>query len=182
MSPNAARRFIVLVVVVAFAACSSTATISRNFGPAYEAEITGSDARSLRVRAQNGYEFVVPREDVTDIDHPGNVLLTIGAVVTGMYSPFLVSGLAANNGGQDEWSGFVTVMGVMGVAAGLSLALTGLIPYKRSKQAAAAFEDANPVLPVVRPMYFYPVPLPPPGGAPVPFAPPPPVPPPPTTP
>src|SRR5512140_2119921 len=151
---------IAVAVLVAFTGCSTSATIGRNFGPEYEGQIVASDATSLRVRDGAGYEAVIVREDVTDIDHPGNVLFTIGAVVAGMSAPMMIGDLVSQssqdkNGGS-EWSGMGVVLGLVGLGAGLSLMAAGAIPYKRSKRAAAAFETANPVLPVARPVYVYP--------------------------
>jgi hypothetical protein len=162
-----------LAAVAGLGGCSITATIGRNFGPEHEGQIVASDATSLRVRDPGGYEAVIPREDVSDIDHPGNVLFTIGAVVAGMTAPLMIGDLASHssqdqNGGS-EWSGMGLVVGLVGLATGISLMAAGAIPHQRSKRAAAAFEAANPVLPVVRPVYFYP---PPPGAMPPPFPPP----------
>jgi hypothetical protein len=53
------------------------------------------------------------------------------------------------------------------VMTGDARAVAGLVPYLRSKEAAAAFEDANPVLPVAQPLLPFapPPPLPADGGA-----------------
>jgi hypothetical protein len=153
-----------MAVLIAFAGCSTTATITRSYGPSYEAEITGSDARFLRVRDGNGYEFAIPREEVADIDHPGNVLFTIGAVTVAIYTPMLIDAFSKH---QDEWSGLARALSLTMVASGLAIGLAGLVPYARSKRAAAAFEDTHPVLPVPRPVYPYPFPLPPPAAPPV---------------
>jgi hypothetical protein len=162
-----------VTVLVAFTGCATTATIGRNFGPEYEGQIVASDATSLRVRDRAGYEGVIVREDVTDIDHPGNVLFTIGAVVAGMTGSLMIGDLVSRSrqdqAGGSEWSGMGVVVGLVGLATGTSLMAAGAIPYHRSKRAAAAFETANPVLPVFRPVYVYP---PPPGGVPAPSPPP----------
>jgi hypothetical protein len=144
------RSAVAVLVLVTFVGCSN-ATITRNYGPRYEAQIVGSDVRSLRVR-DGGYEFVIPREDVRKIDHPGSGLLGAGAIVAGVFAPYTID--AIDHGKP------TAMIGVSAVLTGFVLALSGLIPYRRSKNAAAAFENAVPVVPAAQP--------------PLPFAPPPP--------
>src|SRR5436190_22598247 len=67
------------VVLLSFTACSTTATVQRSNGPAYEATIINSDSGAVYVRAEDGLTYRVPRAEVVDIDHPGNVLLAVGA-------------------------------------------------------------------------------------------------------
>jgi hypothetical protein len=62
--------------------CSTTATISRINQPEIEAQIIRSDNDSHFVRTEGG-SFEIPRSSVSDIDHPGNVAATIGAIITG---------------------------------------------------------------------------------------------------
>ena len=57
-----------------------TATIERRKSPDIDARIIGSDSRSLTVEGKNGRSVRVPGTDVVDIDHPGNVLIVLGAV------------------------------------------------------------------------------------------------------
>jgi hypothetical protein len=71
-------------VALAVSACSTTATIQRFDGPDVEATIEDSDARGLYVRASNGRIYRLDRNQVGDIDHPGNVALTVGAALVGM--------------------------------------------------------------------------------------------------
>jgi hypothetical protein len=150
---------VAFAVLIVFAACS--ATITRTQGPAYDARITGSDADSLRVRDRKGNDFVIPREDVRDIDHPGNVLGIIGIVIAGLYGRETINAHDDFIFSADE----ARAIGLIGMSIGIGLALGGLIPYARSKRAAEAFEDANPELPVPQPVRRSTSPLPSDGGA-----------------
>jgi hypothetical protein len=49
-----ATRLVALALAGSMMSCSTTATIYRVNGPAYEAEIVGSDPDALEVRAENG--------------------------------------------------------------------------------------------------------------------------------
>jgi hypothetical protein len=153
------QRIAAWLVLCAFASCSTTATMSRNNGPAYEAEILSSDADFLSVRDNYGRQIVVSRDEVIEIDHPGNVLYTIGAVLVAMATPMLVAGvLHSNRSSKSDWSGMELVFGIPVAVTGLCLAIPGWSRYRRSKVAAEAFEDANPILPVPRPVRFPPYP------------------------
>jgi hypothetical protein len=163
MSLPCGQRLVAGAVLVVFTGCS-TASITRNYGPPYEAKITGSNEYALRVRDSFGSEFVIPREDVRDIDHPGNVLGTIGVVVAGVYAR---TALEAHDDFVPEY------LGLIGMSIGIGLALGGLVPYFQSKHAARAFETANPVLPVPPPLLPF-APSAPLAPAPVPAAVPPP--------
>ena len=138
---------------------------------AYEANILGSDANFLRVRDSYGREILVSREEVADIDHPGNVLAIIGLVLVAMSVPMILGDLShRNQSQQSEWSGMGLVFGIPEAVTGLCLAIPGWIHHSRSKREAKAFEDANPILPLPRPAMFSPYPYPYP--APYPYPPP----------
>jgi hypothetical protein len=56
------------------------------------------------------------------------------------------------------------VTGIPEAVTGICLAIPGWSRYRHSKHGAKAFEDANPILPIPRPVMFspYPYPYPPP--------------------
>ena len=163
MPRRAGPRIVACLVLGASAGCSTAASISRVSGPSFDAEILGSDAKSLRVRDDYGREFLVPREDVADIDHPGNVLCTIGAVLMAMSVPWFVAALAGRRAQsqQSEWVGLELVFAIPEAVTGLSLAIPGWNRHRHSKLGAKAFEDANPILPIPRPATYPPNPYPP---------------------
>lgn len=149
MSRAHGRRLVAVGVLVALPGCW-TATISCNDGSALEARITGSDDSSLRVRDRDGADLVIPGNDVQEIDHPGNVLLAVGAIVLLSSLPMTIDG---DRETSDGWrTSGNRAAGITGLATGLALATAGLIPHVRSTRASAAFEESNPVLPVPRPV------------------------------
>jgi len=161
MARQLGQRLVAGFVLCAFAGCSTTATISRTNGPEYEAEILGSNANALRVRDDYGRELRVPREEVADIDHPGNVLYTIGVVLIAVSVPMFIAAAAnRSQSGQSDWSGMELAFGIPEAVTGLCLAIPGRRHYRHSKREAKAFEDANPILPVPRPAIFSPYPPP----------------------
>ena len=169
MACRLGQRIVACLILCAFAGCSTTATISRTDGMAYEADILASDANSLRVRDSYGREMIVSREEMADIDHPGNVIYTIGLVLIAMSVPMIIGDLShQGKSQQSEWSGMGLVIGIPEAVTGLCLAIPGWVHYRHSKHEAKAFEDANPILPVPRPATFWPYPYP----APYPYPPP----------
>jgi hypothetical protein len=62
--------------------CGTTATITRPGLPEVEAKIQASDSQNIYVENAAG-TTTIDRQSITDIDHPGNVAATIGAIVTG---------------------------------------------------------------------------------------------------
>ena len=173
-------RAIALLVSMSLGACSTTATIHRVYGPSYEAEIADSDASALRVLGDDGRLHAVPRAEVTDVDHPGNVVLTVGAVLTAIGALVAISimndGTPSMPADRDDATAIGMVYGVPGV---VMMALGG-VAYITSKSRASAFEAGRfPTLsrpPPVR--HLPPLPPPPPAPAPAPPAPAPPSPPP----
>jgi hypothetical protein len=72
----------VLVPLLATGACSLTATIERRDGPPTEGRIDQSDRNTLHLVDGDGRTMALDRRQVADIDHPGNIALTVGAVLT----------------------------------------------------------------------------------------------------
>src|SRR4051812_39257567 len=68
--------------VMGAASCSTTATIERRNGSAVNARIVGSDAESVYVESFGG-TTPIPRNDITDIDHPGDAAAVVGAALAG---------------------------------------------------------------------------------------------------
>ncbi len=62
--------------------CGTSATITRRSGTAIDAKIVAGDEKNVHVEVANGYSQAIPREDIADIDHPGNVAAVIGGIVT----------------------------------------------------------------------------------------------------
>jgi hypothetical protein len=60
--------------------CGTSATITRRSGTAIDAEIISSDEENVYVRSASGTQ-PIPRREIADVDHPGNVAAVIGGVV-----------------------------------------------------------------------------------------------------
>jgi hypothetical protein len=162
-------RGMALVVALSVGACSTTSTIHRVYGPAYEAEIVDSDASALRVLGDDGRLHAVSRPEVTDVDHPGNVLVTVGAVLVGIAAIATLSILGEGDVSEEERETATAVSAVYGLP-GLAMLIAGGVTYIGSKSRASAFENVlvpTGPLPADR-MYRAPVPppWPPPATAP----------------
>jgi hypothetical protein len=146
--------------------CSTTATIQRTNGPDNEATIEYSDGDTLYVRGSNGQLYSLPRDTVADIDHPGNVALTVGAILATLAAVTIVSSRAEDR--KDVTPFVAAIYGAPAVA----LMASGGYCYLRSKDASAKFHRGDDsVLPApgyVRVPAFEPTPLPPPPPLPAP--------------
>ncbi len=143
-----ARRFLAAALVAALtSACSQTATITRQRGPAYEAKITRSDPTGLYVLGDDGREYRVPAEEVRDIDHPGNVLVVLGGVSLGFAGLLALpaTGSNANTDGPDT-SGVQMAAAMYGIL-GVAFLVPGLITWISSKNAAANLRPVAADLP-----------------------------------
>jgi hypothetical protein len=59
-------------------ACATSATIQRRDAGTVDAWIVGSDENGLLVRDARGQPTRIPRDEIADVDHPGNVLVMAG--------------------------------------------------------------------------------------------------------
>jgi len=124
--------------------CGITATVTYKTGAKQEGEIVRGDATHL-VIATPEQRLVIPKAEIADIDHPGDVMASIGAGVaaTGILNlttPFLKC-TAGNNTFCMGWLG-----GGMVAATGLVLTTLGLISWQHS--VTAATEVSLPALTV----------------------------------
>ena len=135
-------RILASTVVIAFSGCATTATIGRTDGPDSEAEIIRSNEEALFVRGSNGQIYRLERSTVSDIDHPGNVVMVVGASLIGMLGLLL----AAMN--PTERRGAVGPLTIGYGLPGLFLLGLGGNRYNQSVTAARAFVNApGPELP-----------------------------------
>jgi hypothetical protein len=63
--------------------CGCIASIERRRGPDAEARIAGSDRGGVVVETDRGQRRRISGSEIKEIDHPGNVLMTVGAVLAG---------------------------------------------------------------------------------------------------
>lgn len=126
----------------ALVACSSAATLYRRDAPPVEGRIVHTDRAGVIVATDDGL-LIVPREAITDIDHPGNVALTIGALTVGVSAVAIVGALDAHEQGErtgkpDYGTGAALVLseGVILMVAGLLPLLWGASTYVGSTRRA----------------------------------------------
>jgi hypothetical protein len=116
------------LTLLLFTICSCTATISQRDGSYRDTYILRSDAEYLHVQDRDGSESDVRRTDIADIDHPGNVIATLGLVAAAVFLP-----LAATAHGDAAASCF-------GIGVGSGILGSGMwLKYYNSKRAANNF-------------------------------------------
>lgn len=144
MRPFVTIELVGLLPVLSLCACATTATVSTTHG-VYEGQIVSSNRRELTLHLGDETRDVkIAREDVGDIDHPGNVLAVIGGLVTagGLADLLLFSPLC--DVGAGYCVGLATPIGV-----GLAMLIGGLMTWSASK-AAAALKRGRTALPALR--------------------------------
>lgn len=106
-------------VLLCCAGCSTTATIVTRDG-IDEARIVGGDQHHLVLENDIGYQRVVRRTSVKDIDHPGNVhalLGGIGTAVMGLEMGFFGAFCGRASPGMGGCTEMLVAFGALGAAA-----------------------------------------------------------------
>ena len=127
----------IFLFVRATAGCGTKATITRVNAPPVEAEIVGGDQENIYVELAGG-TMPIAREEIEDIDHPGNVAAVIGGLVSAYGIANLALGLP-----QCEKQGPAFCTGVILPATiGLPVMIYGIAVWARSRGAANPTSDA----------------------------------------
>jgi hypothetical protein len=134
--PVAALTRLLLLPLTA-GACATTTTVETRSGNVYEAHTVGGSPGSVYLASKVDGRFSVRREDVADVDYPGNVQILGGLALSAFGGWRLVSGDTRCAGFSDI--GYCTV-NVVPAIAGLLIALWGTYVYVR---ASRAFEDRS---------------------------------------
>jgi hypothetical protein len=119
-------------------ACSTTATIYRSNGMMMEGTIEGGSPDAIVFTPKLGPRQEVPRNDIVEIDHPGNVHALLGGIFLG----YGVTNIAINYDQcrRDEVSGEVSGRDCTAVfvpaGVGVGLLVWGLITWMGSTSAA----------------------------------------------
>jgi hypothetical protein len=126
------KRMIAAVLCASFAAgCGTTATISRKNGQQDEATIIRSTSTSLMVDTGAG-ERAISKDEIVDIDHPGNV----HAIIGGLLLAYGILNISVG-AGQCDSRGAAFCTGVFTPAAvGLGMSIWGLTVWSKSTAAA----------------------------------------------
>lgn len=129
--------------------CSTTATLSTR-AASLEAEILGGDRDTLYVRDSSGAALSVPRREVREIDHPGNVYALVGGILLGFFAAETAAffSTCVASGSNSLGPGLCVVTGSF-AAAGAGMFTFGMWAWLRSKFAATSDLIAPP--PGVRP-------------------------------
>lgn len=127
------------MIALAVAVCSCSATITEMNGETHDGELTGWNSSKLFYRDSDGRKRSVPTCEVADIDHPGNVVGTIGSVMAAIFIP--ACGIAI---GYDLDKGKSIAEPGVGVGCGyaaisIALAAAGWAEYYRSRSAVKGF-------------------------------------------
>lgn len=104
-----------MLLVSALAGCSTSAIIQRTDGTTVEGPIVGGDHAVLLV-ADGAETLRIERSTIVDIDHPGNVALTLGVIATAFTSlPFIgaMSSLTRDTRPSD-WIPGLSLFGIFG--------------------------------------------------------------------
>src|SRR5262245_17058192 len=109
--------------------CSTTATVTRRHGAELEGTIWGGTPYDVVVKTEDGRYEEIPRDDISDIDHPGNVHALIGALAVGLGGIMLLeqSERCEVDYQSDCWSF------VIPLAVGAPLMVWGISTWKSSE-------------------------------------------------
>lgn len=128
--------------LAALAGCGTTASIKRHDGRDIEGKIVGGDVANVYVRTAGGKPLPVPRESITDVDHPGNVLAIIGVVnaLAGAVNAFALGACARHDSEWDaqgratkeEVDTLPCAISVADMLLGATLAVIGTQNHRRS--------------------------------------------------
>jgi hypothetical protein len=133
-------------------ACSTTATIYRNSGMMMEGSIIGGSRDAILVEPNHGPRQEVPRDDIAEIDHPGNVHALVGGIVLAYGIGNIAVGMDECQNRTDQQAAFC--VGVFTPAAlGAGMLIWGLATWVGSKGSAddvslPSMEREEPTKPV----------------------------------
>jgi hypothetical protein len=139
-----------LAALTTGASCTMNADVTRWSGPDQVARhevgrIVRSDEGALYIERDGTGETVsVPRAEVHDVDHPGNVLMVVGGILLGLWAFRMTDSrfrqdLASDAPADAPPAHAVPVTFIFAVPGAL-LFSAGALFYARSKRAAAPFE------------------------------------------
>jgi RNase P/RNase MRP subunit p29 len=109
--------------------CGTAATITRK-NRTDEGRIVRSTSTSVIIDNGAG-ERSIPREEITDIDHPGNAVAVVGAVLLG----YGILNIAVAASHCEEKGGAFCTGVFIPAAAGLGMSIWGLTVWSRSTRA-----------------------------------------------
>jgi len=158
MSRNTSMlRALMPLALAVLAGCGSSALLSMKRGLMVEGRITGGDEDSVFVESESqegNSRIAVPRADITDIDHPGNVAATLGGIL-GAYG---IANVAVGAPACDQrGDGGAFCVGVfLPLTIALPIFIYGLVTWQRSRSAAASVDGRPSVRQSHSAPHYYP--------------------------
>lgn len=129
------------------AGCSSNAHITLQRSCPLEARIVSSDRDFIYVEREFSAEpAAIPREEIIEIDHPGNGMGVTGLVILGVYGLQAIIGTALFLSDDDfnrQLGGAYMVSGAFGSTLGAVLAVWGYSIWSDSVNAATPLEMSD---------------------------------------
>ncbi|MBI5531614.1 MAG: hypothetical protein HY898_02790 [Deltaproteobacteria bacterium] len=137
-----------LAAALPMIACGRTATISRGHQPDIRGRIAGGDASSIYVRTRTGVH-PIPRKSVTDIDHPGDGAIVVGAglALVGILALACNSGKLRSTDGDVVTPYFILAPS----AAGAALMIYGISVHGNSVDALDQPPPGHERVPAIEP-------------------------------
>ena len=121
----------VAVLLILLAGCGTSADITIRNSHIISGTIVSSDARAVYIDTDDGNR-TVPRDQISDIDHPGNGVGTLGAILVG----YGIANIAVAAPNCDK-NGSAFCVGVFTPAVlGAALVLWGFSVYAKSVSAS----------------------------------------------
>ena len=130
------------LLVMASAACSTSAAIQRRSGPDIVGVIDAADTHRLYVTSDEGPRFAIQHDDIVAIDHPGRRSMIVGGILDGVGLGFLGLSFIVHDDCPPkavDCTGTPAIAAIAGVAAlavGLPIWIHGLVVNRRSRAAA----------------------------------------------
>lgn len=150
-------KFILLFLILLFSlGCSDLAAVKMADGKIYEGKIHHMDNNALYLGStrefSDGELTSLVRNDIVKIDHPGNVMLLIGGIISGIGSIYAGLGLLVRTSpdqyNQEVFGTILLFEGAMLLAVGLPMAIWGWITWDEStsKVTESAFIEGPRIL------------------------------------
>jgi hypothetical protein len=128
-------------LVLATVGCSTTTTIVRTSGPTIEGEVVGGSRDTIFVRRGSGTEDEIPRDDISELDYPGNVHAGFGGALLGYGLLNIAVGFPQCEKRNRDQAAFCTGVFLPAVL-GAGMTVWGLVVNRG--QAAAVADTSRP--------------------------------------
>jgi hypothetical protein len=132
-----------LALLTVLCGCSTTARVSLFDGRRFEARIQESDKENVVVETKAGWVVPIPRSEIADIDHPGNVTALVGLLL-GAYGAVNVATVVGTCD-KNPLPEVACASAFLPITVGVSMALWGTSIWSASTKAAGSPEPSGVV-------------------------------------